>query len=276
MREFPRWRGLAAGLVAVASLSASGPAFAICAAPADAIVWSSPADGATGVPTNADLLFIATGFTSAEPIVTLDGNAIDRASDARGHYELGDLAPMTTHTIAFTAPGIAPLEVSFETASEPMVGDDRIIVGSTSTFPPHRSDYSLVQAFLGEDFTTRTECVDAIYAGTCFDTGAPSAIAFDADVQPTAWVVERVIGETTHTQLIPGSCGRAVVLGYSEQQNVTFYGLELDGTTRATEVDSAGALADGGCSTIASRSAGTMGVPCLVLIVLGGAVRRFG
>src|SRR5262245_44294848 len=73
-------------------------AHASCATPKMSVIWSSPAEGATDVPTNTSLWLLTTLPLGNNWKATLDGTALTQ--DANGAFPLADLQADTDHVVS--------------------------------------------------------------------------------------------------------------------------------------------------------------------------------
>jgi hypothetical protein len=165
------------------------------------IVWSSPVDGATNVPTNADLWVLLTGGSPSR--VFRGGVALPRHSLGHG-FDLGELAPNTTYRIdvEFRLPDIERGEgpaypVTFTTGDGPSAPDPGADPGAL--------ELSSFVDPLDIDFDSPTLCDDAVLAQGCFDAGESTFfVATPTGSAALGWIIE---SEQNGTHLWPGSCG---------------------------------------------------------------------
>jgi hypothetical protein len=181
----PIFCGFALGALCFA---ASDSAWASCVPTPSALLWSYPANGATNVPTNADLFI--TGSPLGVP--TLDGLPLQRL--AGDSFELGQLAPQTTYEIRW-----ATAVIAFTTG-------DR--AGPETPADLLSNDVLLTR---NPEYSTQCPLVDS---QSCFDVGPPTRVRWEPSAA-RVWLVEklRCDGSTT-TLLWPSECGPPVILDY--------------------------------------------------------------
>lgn len=221
------WRrgfGLIA-LLAVASWSQD--ATALCAAPPAELVWSSPADGAEDVPTDAVFFLLSKGVKRVE----LAGQAleplVESSSNARVGYELGGLEPNASYSLAVVLEdgsegGEQVATVTFETGAGAHQG------------PLPRAE---LQGLSGtSDWSHFSElCQRVIKAQDCYDTGQDTHALLDVEGEAPLYVVSRRPNEEGDFQrpvVWPGACGAPSV--YVRQDERACYTVHaLDETGRA-------------------------------------------
>jgi hypothetical protein len=187
--------------VALAAVVASADAHATCNPPAPGIAWTSPADGATEVPTNAAIwLILANWHRPAQ--LTINGVAVPVA-EFPFLYRPTPLAPRTRYDVRVVATPetvTPPVELgwAFTTGDSP---------ASDPPPPPPTVDTVLI---------TKTRAFDAVCTAVwsdCYDTGQDTHLLFnDTGPTPLAWLLERVAerpdaGETSTFRLWPSICG---------------------------------------------------------------------
>lgn len=169
-------RLLACSLVAV--LLASAPAaFADCW-PLGNVVWSYPASGDVGIPTNVDYWPALGGGSSMLPTLSVgDAGQVELQSNALGGFDLGELEPNTKYTIQHADRLSEIREVVFTTGDGPTANAaaQAPIVDSVSEARANEAT-QLCRGILGQ--------LD------CFDTGDPTWTQVATTAQATAWLVQ--------------------------------------------------------------------------------------
>jgi hypothetical protein len=168
-------QGIAVAVTATAALiGASAPAQGNCVAPVDKIIWSYPADGATGVPTNARLFVLRPSGLSTGS-VRVNGQLVESdPTDRRLGFRV-QLEPSTTYLVEVPS---SPAPLSF-----------RFTTGTAASLAPAPS------APIVERTTTETArslpsfCRSALSIGECFDTPPYVDRVFETGSRPVFFVV---------------------------------------------------------------------------------------
>jgi hypothetical protein len=193
-----------------------------CAAPEPAIVWSYPAQGDTGVPTNVDLWVLPSGW-GGPPVVSRDGVALTPLRMGYG-YDAGELDPNTTYTFQVEVDvlgEIAPtFELTFTTGSGPAAADPAAapgdVVSSTSS-----------ERALSE------RCSAALWTQDCFDQGQDTYYQFTPSGEAKGWLL---MSDSSFRPLNvwPGECGVPTLFGGSFRAPcATLYGIDAAGQVHA-------------------------------------------
>ena len=195
-----------AALATAAHTAAPDRAQASCVAPKPSVIWSFPAQGATDVPIDADLIMVTQGILEGVR-VRLDGEQVAAASMVPGHYDLGELEASSKHEIVID--GVDSLDgnkafalkLTFTTGSARAAGSgpERVAIVSASGRAVEPDGAAV--------------CTSALYANTCFDTGTPLLESFETGAMAVAWAVERV-KTTSWMTVYPGECGQPRALDY--------------------------------------------------------------
>jgi hypothetical protein len=173
-------------------------ALASCNPPPFTIVWSSPADGATEVPTNA-VLWVLTSTSIAS--VSVDGQDATAGELPFSFKPAGILAPLTEHTVAVTALNAygGPTSATFRFTTA---------IGPQPAMAPGQTDGVAIQSLPSRSLDPL--CQGALNAMACNDTGQDAHLVFHTTDRPLLWLVEPqpvIVGETPTTTFWPGSCG---------------------------------------------------------------------
>lgn len=125
IRNLRRGSALAATLVLAMMLTRSHPARASCATPEPKLVWTSPADGDTNVPTNAALWIMTASFGTVTSVAV--NGLVAREGVTPFLYDPGLLAPDSDYRVVVTQtiPGHATpvtLDFGFTTGPSPSTG----------------------------------------------------------------------------------------------------------------------------------------------------------
>ena len=192
-----------AGLLHLALWLVPDPLAASCTPPEPAVLWSFPADGATDVPTNADLWL--TGNHLGTP--SLDGKLLDE--NGSGGFELGALMPEHEYSVTIptseSAGAPTTLSLTFKTGTatqaEGALTPEQI--PTITRNPDGRPSYFLPRL-----------CPLAPSQG-CFDTGPPTRARWEVGTPPVAWILKRRhCGGNEHTMVWPVECGAPVLEFY--------------------------------------------------------------
>jgi hypothetical protein len=193
-------------------------ALADCAAPEPAIVWSYPAHGDTGVPTNVDLWVLPAGW-NGPAIVSHNGVALEPLRMGYG-YDAGELEPNTTHTFQVeleTYGELAPtFELTFTTGAGPAVADPAAAPGAI--VPSSSSERPLSE-----------RCSAALSTQDCFDQGQDTYYQFAPSGTAKGWVL---MTDSSYRPLNvwPGECGAPVLFSDSfDGPCATLYGIDAAG-----------------------------------------------
>lgn len=84
-------------------------------------------------------------------------------------------------------------------------------------------------------FPEQLVCQRALYANSCFDTGAPPILTLTSEQGAALWVFETEETEdaTRYRVLVPGECGKAAALGWSSATALhRAYAIAADGSIR--------------------------------------------
>lgn len=183
--------------LALAGLLPAAPARANCKAPEPAIVWSSPANGATGVGTDAHI-FVLTSLWQHQPAqIVVNGVPVTRAALPFSYAPT--LQPNTRYEVKVpgsTTQTEPQLSLSFTTGAGPVSGP----APAMPTVAGARREAS-------RDFSPT--CRQAWQAMDCFDTGQDTHLVFQTSDRPLLWIIEplpSVPGETPDPLLWPGEC----------------------------------------------------------------------
>jgi hypothetical protein len=200
----------------------SRDALADCAGPEPAIVWSYPAQGDTGVPTNVDLWVLPAGW-NGPPIVSRDGVALGALRMGYG-YDAGELEPNTTYTFHVeleTYGEIAPtIDLTFTTGAGPAAADP---VAAPGDIVPSSS----VERALSE------RCNAALATQDCFDQGQDTYYQFTPSGSAKGWVL---MTDSSYRPLNvwPGECGAPTLFGSAfDGPCATLYGIDATGQLHA-------------------------------------------
>lgn len=246
------------GLLLIATLMAPSAARASCEAPAPALVWSYPSDGATGIPTDAEFLFLA-DMRGVERVL-LDGRELEERhvveSASVRAFVPGELEPDTTYRLTVMIQDFVveevPVELSFTTGS----GRSMAQSPAVELLDIRPRDEPLGGA-----------CIRVRAAQDCYDTGQDTDVLLDVDAQALAYVVSTASepGAAGHGSVLwPASCGDPNYYGHADS-SVCYVVHALDETGRvassrqlcgaADESDSpaSSASADAGCAAMAAR-----------------------
>jgi hypothetical protein len=106
----------------VCSAAETSTVRAICDPSPLTMLWSSPAQGDTGVPLDADLLLIMDGL-GPQMRVQLGDEILDEG-EIPGTYDLGQLEPSTDYRVTISSPEalFEPLELTFTTGTTAAAG----------------------------------------------------------------------------------------------------------------------------------------------------------
>jgi hypothetical protein len=212
--------------LALCSTFLTSPARADCAAPAPSVVWSYPANGDTGVPTNVDLWLMDSGW-GVLPRVSLEGVALTPLELPFG-YDLGELAPNTSYTLSIepdptdAANPARPIavELTFTTGSGPIPGD------------PAAAPMPVTTARTSGD-TLSGLCQAVLDTQDCFDTGQSTYFHFAPSGDATAWLITSgsIFRGAT---LWPAECGDPLIYLHDQAAPcATLHGIDAAGTTHA-------------------------------------------
>jgi hypothetical protein len=213
-----------------------------CAQPDPALVWSYPAQGETGVPTNVDLWLLTSGWGSS-PTAFLDGVELSRLTFANG-YELGQLQPNTSYTVSIGEPGATSgsFELGFTTGAGPAQPDPGVTPTGSSVLARSESTLSAM-------------CKAVLATQDCFDTGQDTYYVFEPGTAAKAWLIQ---SSSTYrgVDLWPAECGAPqLFLHSSTRPCATLHGIDAAGATHTGEEMCTGTLGDlpgddegGGCS----------------------------
>jgi hypothetical protein len=197
-------------------------ALADCAGPEPAIVWSYPAQGDTGVPTNVDLWVLPAGW-NGPPIVSRDGVALGALRMGYG-YDAGELEPNTTYTFQVeleTYGEVAPtFELTFTTGAGPAAADPAAAPGDVVSS-------SSLERQLSE------RCSAALWTQDCFDQGQDTYYQFTPSGSAKGWLL---MTDSSYRPLVvwPGECGAPTLFrGGFDAPCATLYGIDGAGQLHA-------------------------------------------
>jgi hypothetical protein len=276
--------GLRTSLVvsmALAFASFSNSANAVCKAPDPKLVWSSPADGATDVPTNAAIwLLLANWYRPPE--ILLNGAPVPVA-EVPFLYRPAALEPRTRYEVKVTATPVGSQTV-VEVTWGFTTGD-----GPSSLEAPTPPEVDRVSATQSRDLD---ELCTAVWTD-CYDTGQNTHVMFHvAGPAPLAWIVERVpqapqAGESSVYRLWPGICGTPEIYTSMAETNGCFrsyrvHAGDVTGRTAASQSfcpslspSNATSAPGSGCAIADTRSPhGGAGLPFVIWVLVGLFTRR--
>ena len=234
-----RWHTSTVQALCVAAVAFEvGPAAADCAPPVPAIVWSHPAQGATGVPTNVDLWLQMSGW-DGPPRVWLDDELVPSLALPYG-YDLGELAPNTEYDLLIEPQsGEGNLQLRFTTGGGPASPEPGVAPGAVA--PSQSSEYEATAL-----------CRAALNTQDCFDTGQNTYFAFTPSADALGWLIQSDAGFRP-ANLWPGVCGAPRLFGHdSASPCVTLHAIDAIGATYASERVCAGTV-DSNDATPASQ-----------------------
>lgn len=218
-------------IVALAATSWAPRASATCIAdPIPALMWSYPAHGDTGVPTNTRVwLYPRKGV---QAVVVLDGTPLDKDD---GGFVLPRLEPNTTYMVEIHLEALGGAG-STESLS--------FTTGSSALTEAPCADASIASSSRDDNVSYRTvpenaALCDSIHALHCYDTGQNTVVSFDTSSSPLFWRIGNGVrsGEgTIMGSWWPGSCGPPEVVLHPwgdcmELQAVNAAGMRSDITT---------------------------------------------
>jgi hypothetical protein len=193
-------------------------ALADCNAPEPAIVWSYPAHGDTGVPTNVDLWVLPAGW-NGPAIVSRDGVPLEPLRMGYG-YDAGELAPNTAHTFQVeleTYGELAPtFELTFTTGPGPAAADPAAAPGAI--VPSSSAERQLSE-----------RCAAALWTQDCFDQGQDTYYQFAPSGSAKGWVL---MTDSSYRPLNvwPGECGAPILFSDAfDGPCATLYGIDAAG-----------------------------------------------
>lgn len=182
---------MVAGMVAT-GWATPGRVLASCPAPKPGLLWSFPADGATDVPTDADLWVTGHGLVSA----SLDGVTLPH--NGFGGYDLGMLSPSQEHTVSILV-GQAHVSIRFTTGAGPAPGNN-----ASSSHEP----LAIERNPPGPNRPSVAGPCPLVPLYDCFDLGPPTRARFTAGHAPVAWVLtRRRCTGVEETVVWPAQCG---------------------------------------------------------------------
>lgn len=250
---------LSAGVLLVAGvLLAPQVAQADCASPPPHL-WSYPADGAEGVPTNAVLI-----LSGSPAAVRLDGALLSPLGDFS--YDLGELEPDTEYLLEFEATpssGAPDFSLSFTTGGGP--------AETLSASAPEASaeDCRKIQSWQG-----------------CFDTERPETLSLSpsSGLSPVAWGILELTSVAPYPLGVwPSACGDIQVDTYTTDAEYELVPLEWDGPGEVEKAHVVEPGAVSGCSvsprglvSSSSSSGGLLALGALMMALFGRRVRRAG
>ena len=229
-------------------------ALADCAAPEPAIVWSYPAQGDTGVPTNVDLWVLPAGW-NGPAIVSRNGVVLEPLRMGYG-YDAGELEPNTPYTFQVeleTYGELAPtFELTFTTGAGPAAADAAAAPGDI--VPSSSAERALSE-----------RCAAALWTQDCFDQGQDTYYQFAPSGNAKGWVL---MTDSSYRPLNvwPGECGAPTLFGDAfDGPCATLYGIDAAGQLHTGQhvcAEAATPLRDRGTpNTADSPSAGPVNPP---------------
>jgi hypothetical protein len=236
--------GLLAGLIFTTT------AWADCAAPPP-VVWSYPADGATGVPTDADFLVLGTASS-----VEIDGRVIERTPTDYA-IDLGELEPSTEYTLQIgegVGADVAPEPITFTTGSG---------AGVVELPKPDAATCQAIFSWQG-----------------CFDTGAPDVVEIEVDYageEPLYVLYSEDVGVWRPVTLWPRGCGETIRYQTYDDHDYMVKVLGYNGVSYETEniVTKGEPEESAGCSLgRAAQQSGSSGWLLVFAIGTGFLARR--
>jgi hypothetical protein len=218
---------------------------ASCRAPEAAIVWSSPAAGATDVPTNAHVVVLTSVWQHQPAAIQVNGTAVARAALPFSYAPT--LQPNTLYVVNMpvaATDSTQSLSFSFTTGA-----------GPSATDAPGVPVVTGVERSASRDFTSM--CRRAHEAVDCFDTGQDTHAILKTAARPLFWILEPlpiVAGETPSPTLWPGECGEPslYVQGIAPaavcRRPMRLHAVSATGQSNSTEL---------GCSVLTSGAPGS-------------------
>jgi hypothetical protein len=193
-----------------------------CASPEPAIVWSYPAQGDTGVPTNVDLWVLPAGW-DGPAIVSRNGVVLEPLRMGYG-YDAGELDPNTAYTFQIeleTFGELAPaFELTFTTGAGPAAPDPTAAPGDI--VPSSSSERPLSE-----------RCSAALWTQDCFDQGQDTYYQFTPSGNAKGWVL---MTDSSYRPLNvwPGECGAPILFTNAfDGPCATLYGIDAAGQLHA-------------------------------------------
>jgi hypothetical protein len=194
-----RWRISLAVLAGfwgtLGTLGIATEAEAACTPPAPAVIWSYPADGDTGVPTNA-MIWIVTSRGRQPQRVLLDGQLLDASPRDFSFIPDQPLTPNANHVVTINPPVGPLIRIRFTTGPGPTerIAPDKPVVHWVSP----RATRAL-----------SPKCQAIVDAMGCFDAGEDTHLVFAVEGSPLLWLIERVglPGVAPELHPWPSECG---------------------------------------------------------------------
>jgi hypothetical protein len=185
----------------VAAVLAGPPAWATCAPPPPALVWSYPADGQTDVPTNATIWILLPNWTQPAS-VSLDGVEVPVNGFGFGYVPDQPLAASSPHQVTFRATP-ARVQPAVEVTIRFTTGS-----GPADATPPPTPAVLWASASATRELTPA--CQRVLDAMDCFDSSPRFHLIFTTEAMPLLWIIESLGNEPTAApsfELWPGACG---------------------------------------------------------------------
>lgn len=273
---------LAAGVWATVAMPLGASAFCALSTPTGELA-AVPADGAIGVPTDADLWVLAGSATTV--VLTVEGGVSAQEQAAVGtwrRYRLAGVAPGDTVTWSAALSGAE---------SDQTYGPYTFQVGADAAGAPEKPVLDHVEA--RHDATPTTQCDQLLNQQECFDTGQSLLVRVHVAEQPAAALYRFCVENTATsspcglTYVMPATCTPAMLL--SDNAGAAPYCYRVAALNAAgvaseelvvcpaadTEADGGGEPAagvSGGCAASPDAPGGMGGLVALGLLVL--ATRR--
>lgn len=195
-------------------------ALAICAASEPTILWSYPAQGDTGVPTNVDLWVLPSVWLGPAS-VSRDGVELSALRMSNG-FDAGELEPNTTYTFeidfATYSDGGPPIELTFTTGAGPAPDDPAAAPGEVVASSSAESPLS-------------GRCTSALWAQGCYDQFEDTYYRFAPSGSAKGWVLMT----DNFDALWPGECAPTVFSYAGAGACGTLYGIDAAGQLHAAQ-----------------------------------------
>jgi hypothetical protein len=261
---------VAALALAAAAVLAPRPAEAACIAPPADLVWSYPAEGEVGVPTNAVLRFVVTGTITevrAGDRVVAEGDSLD----GRLGIDPGVLDPDADHRVEVVVQG-------WDMQSEPAVFALEFRTGSGPRDETFEAPVLQGTRRVSDTSHLSETCNAVLRAQGCYDVDPLELHRLDVAGHAVAWLVEADGGPPESRPrgnlLWPAECGQPTYIvsgGGSACFRVQAFdesGNQLTSNTRCKR----GGLV--GCAAVAGGTASVAVFLAIAGLGLGAAARR--